>query len=64
MPNQPAWPKFTNRSNNSTSLADLAGGLVDAVLVHSLPEDSGFWFSPVAMDGLVIVVHPTIPFRH
>lgn len=43
-------------ANTAVLLADLAAGHLDAVLVHALPADSGFWFNPVAWDGLVVVV--------
>jgi len=43
-------------ANTAVLLADLAAGNLDAVLVHALPADSGFWFNPVAWDGLVVVV--------
>lgn len=48
-------------ANTETLLKDLAAGQLDAVLVHHLPLDSDFWFNPVALDGLVIVVHPDNP---
>jgi phosphate transport system substrate-binding protein len=48
-------------ANNRTLLADLAGGQLEAVLVHHIPANSENWFNPVALDGLVIVVHPDNP---
>lgn len=57
------FAQFTDRShvqfvpaNTAVLLADLAAGHLDAVLVHALPADSGFWFNPVAWDGLAVVV--------
>jgi len=57
------FAQFTDRvqvqfvpANTAVLLTDLAAGHLDAVLVHALPADSGFWFNPVAWDGLVIVV--------
>ncbi|MDT8307635.1 MAG: substrate-binding domain-containing protein [Anaerolineae bacterium] len=49
---------------NETSLfADLDSGALDAVLVHVLPAGSAYWYNPVALDGLAIVVHPDNPVR-
>ncbi|MCI0396428.1 MAG: substrate-binding domain-containing protein [Chloroflexi bacterium] len=50
-------------ANNATLFEDLAAGQVDAILVHHVPEGSNVWFNPVALDGLVIVVHPDNPVR-
>ncbi|MEW5986024.1 MAG: substrate-binding domain-containing protein [Chloroflexota bacterium] len=47
--------------NATTLLHDLDDGQLDAVLVHYLPPGDPHWFSPVALDGLVIVVHPDNP---
>jgi hypothetical protein len=47
--------------NNATLLADLDAGLLDAILIHHIPEDSSYWFNPVALDGLVVVVHAGNP---
>lgn len=44
--------------NNATLFQDLAAGELDAILVHQIPADSDYWFNPVAMDALAIVVHP------
>lgn len=48
-------------ANTSTLFADLAAGNLDALLVHHIPEEERVWFNPVAVDGLVIVVHPDNP---
>lgn len=48
-------------ANNGTLLADLEEGRYDAVLIHHLPAESDDWFNPVALDGLVITVHPDNP---
>ena len=48
-------------ANNSTLLEDLTAGQVDAILTHVIPPDEDRWFNPVALDGLVIVVHPDNP---
>ncbi len=56
-----ANPEFHLQSvnaNTTTLLADLDAGNLDAVLVHIIPESAAFWFNPVAVDGLVIIVHP------
>lgn len=47
--------------NNATLFADLAEGNVDAVLVHYLPPNSDYWYNPVALDGLALIVHPANP---
>jgi ABC-type phosphate transport system substrate-binding protein len=48
-------------ADNTALLADLNTGQYDAVLVHHIPVGSPGWFNPVALDGLVIVVHPDNP---
>ena len=42
---------------------DLEDGLIDAMLVHRVPVGN-YWFNPVAVDGLVIVVHPSNPITN
>ena len=44
--------------NNATLFQDLAAGELDAILVQHIPTSSDYWFNPVAMDALTIVVHP------
>lgn len=44
--------------NNTTLFQDLAASELDAILVHHIPAGSDFWFNPVAMDALAVVVHP------
>lgn len=48
-------------SNNSTLLADLETGQVDAILTHVIPPEETRWFNPVALDGLSLIVHPDNP---
>jgi len=48
-------------ANTTTLFADLAAGNLDALLVHTIPENEAVWFNPVAVDGLVIIVHPDNP---
>lgn len=45
--------------NNSALFSDLEEEHLDAILVHHIPEGAqdDVWFNPVALDGLVIVVH-------
>lgn len=43
--------------NNAALFQDLAAGKLDAILVHTIPAGSDYWFNPVAMDALAIVVH-------
>jgi phosphate transport system substrate-binding protein len=49
---------------NSAALhTDLANGLLDAVLVHHIPEGNEGYFNPVALDGLVFIIHPDNPIQ-
>ncbi|MGH2535836.1 MAG: substrate-binding domain-containing protein [Candidatus Promineifilaceae bacterium] len=50
-----------SHNNERVLLDDLEAGGLDAVLVHWLPADSELWFNPVALDGIVFVVHPSNP---
>lgn len=47
--------------NDQTLLRELEEGFIDAIILHHLPEDGNYWFSPVAVDGLVFVVDPNLP---
>lgn len=49
------------QGNSAALLADLASGLLDAVLLHHIPEGEARYFNPVALDGLVFIVHPNNP---
>lgn len=49
--------------NNAVLFNDLESGVLDAILVHHIPESSTVWFNPVAVDGLVAVVHPQNAIR-
>lgn len=51
-------------ANNATLFTDLVAGQLDAILVHHIPAGSPGWFNPVALDGLVIVVHPANPVEN
>jgi phosphate transport system substrate-binding protein len=52
-------------SNSATLYAELEAGNLDAVFVHALPPEIELeqqrWFNPVAVDGVVLVVHPDNP---
>ncbi|MAT96298.1 MAG: hypothetical protein CL608_04075 [Anaerolineaceae bacterium] len=50
-------------ANSSALVDDLGNGLLDAVLLHHIPEDNRRYFNPVALDGLVIIVHPNNPVQ-
>lgn len=52
-----AAPSFITGSETAL-FADLDEGALDALLVHTLPPGSDYWYNPVALDGLAIVVHP------
>ena len=47
--------------NTAVLLADLDAGKLDAVLSPYIPDGNERWFNPVALDGLVLVVHPDNP---
>lgn len=58
--------RFT--SNNTGALFDdLAQGQLDALLVHVIWPAADltppYWYNPVALDGLAIIVHPNNPIR-
>lgn len=46
--------------NDAAILSDLQQGLLEAAIVYHLPADSQFWFSPIAVDGVVIITHPDV----
>ena len=49
---------------NSTALVDdLDNGLLDAILLHHIPEGNQRYYNPVAVDGLVLIVHPDNPVQ-
>jgi phosphate transport system substrate-binding protein len=41
----------------------LSNGLLDAVLLHHIPEGNNRYFNPIALDGLVIIIHPDNPVQ-
>lgn len=57
-----AVPAFVT-GNEAALYADLDAGTLDAVLVHTIPAARHDWFNPIAVDGLVLLVHPTNPAR-
>ncbi len=46
-------------ANNASLFADLDNNFLDAILVHHIPPQNGRYFNPVALDGLVIITHPS-----
>ncbi len=38
--------------------SDLRAGLLDGLLQYTVPDAPEIWFTPVAVDGLVVFVHP------
>lgn len=48
-------------ANDATLLADLQRGALDAALLHHLPAALPNWYNPVALDGVVVVVHAENP---
>jgi phosphate transport system substrate-binding protein len=51
-----AAPVFIS-GNDQALLEDLRQGVLEAVIVHHLPAGSQEWFTPVALDGVVMVAH-------
>lgn len=49
--------------NGRTLRDDLASGQLDLVLSHHVPADSSLWFTPVLLDGVVLIVNPSNPIR-
>lgn len=47
--------------NDQILQADLETGFLDALLVYHVAEGDTSWFNPVAVDGLVLIVHPDNP---
>jgi phosphate transport system substrate-binding protein len=39
---------------------DVQQGALEAATVYELPPESKLWFTPVALDGVVIIVHPDL----
>ena len=52
------------QANSAALLADLDSGLLDAVLLHTIPAGDRRYFNPVALDGLVFIVHPENPIAN
>ena len=48
-------------ANSETLIGDLENGRFHTILIHNIPSNLPNWFNPVALDGLVIVVHPDVP---
>lgn len=59
----PAFALQPVAANTETLFADLVAGNLDALLTHHLPEGATVWFNPVAVDALVIIVHPDNPLE-
>ena len=57
MANGRAIPQFIT-GNDQILLADLKDGFLDAALVYHVPDDESYWFNPVALDGLILIVNP------
>ncbi len=51
---------LTHPTTSDTPLiTDLDAGVLDAALIHHLPNSrDDLWFNPVALDGIVLIVHP------
>lgn len=53
-------PRFVS-ANDATLWAELESGQVDAIVTHTIPPGAANWFNPVALDGLIFIVHPDNP---
>lgn len=51
------WTAATRR----TLQMELLAGRLDVLLLHEPPANEAVWFNPVALDGLVMVAHPSLP---
>jgi len=54
-------PYLIHSSSSSRLLSDLTGSKLTAGFTYYLPPESALWSVPLALDGLVIVVHPANP---
>lgn len=60
--NQPKLTLTFPTTSDSQLLADVTNDVLDAALVHHIaPTYDSLWFSPVALDGILLVVHPSNP---
>ena len=59
-----AIPQFSTTST-ATLFADLTNKTFDQIIVHHIPEQhSDLWFNPIALDGLVAIVHADNPVQN
>ncbi|MCB0034663.1 MAG: substrate-binding domain-containing protein, partial [Anaerolineales bacterium] len=49
--------------NSRALYDDLAAGQLDAVILNYIPAGNELWFNPLALDGLVFIVHLDNPVR-
>ncbi len=42
---------------------DVKRGVLDSAFVYIVPDET-FWFNPVVVDGIILIVHPENPVRH
>lgn len=49
--------------NSRAIYDDLLDGQLDAAVLNTIPFGNDFWFNPIALDGLVIIVHPDNPVQ-
>ena len=47
-------------ANQQTLLTDLTNDELEAVLSYEVPNSDPIWYNPVALDGLVFVIHPAL----
>lgn len=49
-------------TGNDQALRDeLEQGALEAAIFYQLPEGSQFWFTPIALDGVVVITHSDLP---
>ncbi|MGD8584497.1 MAG: substrate-binding domain-containing protein [Chloroflexota bacterium] len=50
--------------NDETLRNDVQQGTLEAAIVYYLPADSQLWFTPIALDAVVTMVHPDLPIEN
>ncbi len=46
--------------NDETLREDVQQGRLEAAILYHLPADSQIWFTPIALDGVVVMAHPDL----
>lgn len=53
-------PPIFLAGNDEALRNDVQQGVLEAAIVYHLPADSQLWFTPIALDGVAIMVHPDL----